>query len=123
MTTTKSVLDVQQIHEFQRRFIAERQWEKFHTPKNLVMALSGEAGELSEIFQWMSETESSQLHPDHPKFRAVSDELADVLYYVLRIADLLKIDIHDAFWTKMKANALKYPVELARGNAKKYTEL
>lgn len=115
--------DLEKVRDFQRHFIAERQWERFHTPKNLVMALSGEAGELCEIFQWMSEDESKALSKLDPKWKDTCDELADVLYYVLRIADLLQIDIEEAFWAKMRANVEKYPVELARGNSKKYTEL
>jgi NTP pyrophosphatase (non-canonical NTP hydrolase) len=86
------------------------------------MALAGEAGELCEIFQWMGSDDSFAVQPGHEKHSELSDELADILYYTIRIADLTGIDLQEAFWKKMKANEKKYPVDLARGNSKKYTE-
>ncbi|WP_201492824.1 nucleotide pyrophosphohydrolase [Rubrivivax sp. A210] len=104
-------------------FARERDWEQFHSPKNLVMALTGEVGELSEIFQWMSEEDSKRAagHPQHAQ--AVRDELADVLLYVVRLADVLGVDLNAAAEHKLKANAAKYPVSKARGSSKKYTEI
>ena len=115
------VMDLEKIKEFQREFAKERDWEQFHTPKNLSMALSVEASELLEIFQWLTAEQSSELK-DSDKEK-VSEELADITYYLLRIADITGIDLEDAVWKKMKKNADKYPVEKAKGNAKKYTEL
>jgi NTP pyrophosphatase (non-canonical NTP hydrolase) len=108
--------------KLQRAFVAERNWGKFHTPKNLSMALAGEAAELMEIFQWLDETESQNImkHPD--KAQAVAHEMADVFYYLLRLADVLGVHLEEAFLEKMKHNRRKYPAKLARGNARKYNE-
>ena len=115
-------MDLEKIQEFQREFAKERDWEQFHTPKNLSMALSAEVGELLEIFQWLTPDQSDNLK-DSDKKNEVSEELADITYYVLRIADMMNIDLEKAVWAKMKKNAEKYPVSKAKGNAKKYTEL
>jgi dCTP diphosphatase len=104
-----------------RAFAQERDWEKFHTPKNLVMALSGEVGELTELFQWLTPDESKTVMSGGSK-QNISDELADVLVYCLRICDVLEIDPYQAIQNKMKKNAAKYPVHLAKGSAAKYTE-
>ena len=114
-------MNIQKIQAFQKQFNKERDWEQFHTPKNLSMALSVEASELMEIFQWLSAEQSCSL--DKKNKEKVSEELADITYYILRIADLMNIDLEDAIWKKMKKNTEKYPVEKAKGNAKKYTEL
>ena len=103
-----------------RKFAHDRDWEQFNSPKNLACALSVEAAELLEHFQWMSEEQSRQLAPE--KLRAVSLEAADVLLYLLSLADKLGIDLIDAARQKLTLNAEKYPVELARGTSKKYTE-
>ena len=87
------------------------------------MALAGEAAELMEIFQWLSESESKTVMRNPAKAKAVAHELADVFYYLLRITDVLGVDLEKAFWQKMHLNQKKYPVKLARGNAKKYNEL
>jgi dCTP diphosphatase len=115
-------MDLEKIQEFQREFAKERDWEQFHTPKNLSMALSAEVGELLEIFQWLTPDQSDNLK-DTEKKNAASEELADITYYVLRIADMMNIDLEKAVWAKMKKNAEKYPVSKSKGNAKKYTEL
>ena len=103
-----------------REFADTRDWNQFHSPKNLVMALSVEAAELVEHFQWLSEEESKNLPED--KLQAVGHELADTLLYLVRLADKLDIDLMSAAQNKMKLNNQKYPVEKSRGNAKKYTE-
>ena len=115
-------MDIAKIQEFQRQFAKERDWEQFHTPKNLSMALAAEVGELLEIFQWLTAEQSDNLK-ELEKKNDVSEELADITYYVLRIADMMNIDLEKAVWDKMKKNADKYPVSKAKGNAKKYTEL
>lgn len=104
-----------------RRFAAERDWDQFHSPKNLAMALSVEAAELLEHFQWLSDTESSAVSPET---RAkVSEELADVLLYLVRLADRLDVDLALAASEKLKVNAARYPADKARGSSKKYSEL
>ena len=104
-----------------RQFAADRDWDQFHSPKNLAMALAGEAGELLENFQWLTEEQSR--HPSPEVLAAASEEIADVLLYLVRLADKLGIDPFEAASRKMIANAGKYPVEKARGTARKYTEL
>ncbi len=116
-------LNVTAMLKLQRAFVNERKWKKFHTPKNLSMALAGEAAELMEIFQWLSGAESKKVMKNPAGAKAVSHELADVYYYLLRLADVLDVDLEKAFWDKMRHNQAKYPAKLARGNAKKYNEL
>ena len=115
-------LDVAAVQAHLRRFAEARDWEQFHTPKNLVMALAGEAGELTELFQWLTPDESRSVTDDPDKRRQVEDELADILQYVLRLADVLSVDLESALWAKLRRNEEKYPVSLAKGNARKYTE-
>lgn len=104
-----------------RAFASARDWDQFHSPKNLAMALSVEASELLEHFQWLTEAQSRDLS-DEAK-QAVREEIADVLLYLIRLADQLGIDPIAAAHEKMIANEKKYPVDKARGTAKKYTEL
>jgi len=104
-----------------RLFASDRDWDQFHSPKNLAIALSVEAAELLEHFQWTSDPDSAGLAPDrHSKVR---EEIADVLLYLVRLADKLNIDLLAAATEKIQVNATKYPVEKARGSSKKYTEL
>jgi NTP pyrophosphatase (non-canonical NTP hydrolase) len=104
-----------------RRFAAAREWQQFHTPKNLAMALAVEAAELLEHFQWLTAEQSTHLNARDK--RAVADEIADVLLYLTRLADVLEIDPLAAARRKMTINARKYPVRRARGNATKYSAL
>lgn len=104
-----------------RRFAAERDWDQFHSPKNLAIALSVEAAELLEHFQWLPDLESGAL-PAETRAK-VGEELADVLLYLIRLADKLDIDPAAAAFEKMAVNARKYPVHKARGTSKKYTDL
>ena len=104
-----------------RKFSAARDWEQFHSPKNLAMALSAEAGELLEVFQWLTEEQSRNLEPK--AMAAVSEEIADVLLYLVRLGDQLGIDPVAAAQRKLAENERKYPADKARGNARKYTEL
>jgi len=106
-----------------RQFATERDWDRFHSPKNLVMALTGEVGELSEVFQWMSAEASCEAARDPATATAVRHELADVLLYAVRLADVLGVDLNAAAAEKLRLNAEKYPVRAARGSSKKYTEL
>lgn len=103
-----------------REFARERDWDQFHSPKNLAMALIAEAAELVEHFQWLTEAQSTQLPPE--KLREVEQELADVFLYLLRLADKLKVDLLAAAAHKIDLNARKYPADKVRGSSKKYTE-
>ena len=103
-----------------RDFVAERDWDRFHSPKNLAMALSVEASELVELFQWLTEEESAS--PDAERKRRAAEELADVLWFLVRIADRLDIDLLEAADTKITANAKKYPAARVRGQSRKYDQ-
>ncbi|MFM2289239.1 MAG: hypothetical protein RL684_2382 [Pseudomonadota bacterium] len=104
-----------------RAFAAERDWQPFHTPKNLASALIVEAGELLEHFQWLGDAESEQLPPERRE--RVAMEMADVLLYLVRLADRMDVDLLAAAARKLAINAEKYPVPLARGTHRKYDEL
>ena len=104
-------------------FVHERDWEQFHSPKNLSMALAAESGELMEHFLWAESKASAAVLGDPKKRRAIEDELADVVIYALEFANISGIDLAAAIEAKMAANAKKYPVEKAKGRADKYTEL
>jgi NTP pyrophosphatase (non-canonical NTP hydrolase) len=103
-----------------KAFVDERDWQQFHTPKNLVMALCGEVGELTEHFQWLTQEESASLPA--AKLSEVADEIADVQFYLLLLARGLGIDVPAAVARKLRANEEKYPAALVRGSARKYTE-
>ena len=103
-----------------RTFAEARDWDQFHSPKNLSMALMVEVAELMEHFQWLTEAQSFALAADNKT--AVSEELADILLYLIRLADKLGVDLQQAALHKLEKNALKYPVEQARGSAKKYSD-
>lgn len=103
------------------KFAAERDWDPFHSPKNLAMALAVEAGELLEHFQWLTEQQAVDLTDEQRE--EVALELADIQLYLVRLADKLDIDLVAAAHRKIDLNAEKYPAEKARGNARKYTEL
>ncbi|MGE0356079.1 MAG: nucleotide pyrophosphohydrolase [Burkholderiales bacterium] len=113
--------ELENLRDRLRAFAAERDWDQFHSPKNLAMALSAEAGELVETFQWLTEEQSRRPSPE--ALAAAGEEIADVLLYLVRLADKLGIDPIAAAEAKLLANARKYPADKARGNAKKYTEL
>lgn len=113
-------MDIRRIQEDLRRFSDAREWERFHSPKNLSIALAVEASELLERFQWLTDEESRALRERPDDYRAVVEELADVLIYLIRLADKLNVDLEQAVADKMWKNEQKYPVDLARGNAVKY---
>ncbi len=104
-----------------REFAKERDWEQFHSPKNLAMALVVEAAEIVEHLQWLTEEQSKNLPPD--KLAEIKEEIADVLIFLTNLADKLGIDPLEAAKDKIEKNKRKYPVEKARGSAKKYNEL
>ncbi len=111
-------MDLEKIKKIITEFASERNWDKYHTPKNLSMALSVEASELVEIFQWLTQEESKNI--DSKDIQSVKDEIADILIYLIRIADKLDIDLEKAVLEKIKKNGEKYPVELSKDNVVKY---
>jgi dCTP diphosphatase len=104
-------------------FVRERDWEQFHNPKNLSMALAAETGELMEHFLWATPEQSAAIARDPAKRQKIADELADVVIYALEFANITGLDLASAIDAKMAANAKKYPVEKAKGRSEKYTEL
>ena len=104
--------DLDKLRDAVRKFAAERDWDQFHSPKNLVMALSVEASELLELFQWLTEEQSRNLAPEARA--AAADEIADVLIYLIQLADRLDVDPLEAAKRKMVANAKKYPPDPTR---------
>jgi dCTP diphosphatase len=112
--------ELNELKEKIRKFVEARDWDQYHTPKNLSMALIAECGELVEHFQWLSEAESQNLPEENLK--EISHELADVLVYLLQLSDKLGIDMLEAVQSKMILNEAKYPADEVRGSAKKYTE-
>ena len=113
------------LEEIRRRlseFASERNWDQFHTPKNLSMALSAEAAELLEIFQWLTDEQSKQIVNNEKEMALVKQEIADVFIYLTRLADKLGVDIEKAVLDKIDQNEKKYPIELAKDNATKYNK-
>lgn len=103
-----------------KNFRLERDWDQYHSPKNLVMALVVEASELAEHFQWLTEEQSNSLPPD--KLAEVKEEVGDVLIYLVNLCDKLGIDPLDAAFDKLEKNRQKYPVSMVRGKSEKYSE-
>lgn len=112
--------DLARLRAIVRTFVAERDWDQFHTPKNLAAALTVEAAELLEHFQWLQSGRIEELGPD--KLAEVRHEMADVLVYLVRLADKLDVDLFQAVEEKMVLNRAKYPAELVRGDMRKYDE-
>ena len=112
--------DLEALRDRLRTFAQERDWDQFHSPKNLSMALMAEVGELMEHFMWLTEEQSYNLPPD--KQSEVEQELADIMIYLTRLAEKLEVDLFSAALKKMDLNETKYPAERVRGSAKKYTE-
>jgi len=113
----------QTIDDLSRRlveFARVRDWEQFHSPKNLAMALAGEAGELLEHFQWLTQQQSANLQPE--KKEAVALEMADILIYLLRLSERLDVDILDMAYRKMAINESRYPAERVKGDARRADE-
>lgn len=116
------LIDVTRLCAAQDKFAKDRDWEQFHSPKNLVMALTGEVGELSEIFQWMTEADSRSAGANPATSQAIKDELADVLLYLVRLSSTLGVDLNEAVSQKLVKNAQKYPAEKVKGKSKKYSD-
>ena len=114
------IMNISEIQNQLKKFAIERDWEQFHTPKNLAMALSVEASELVEIFQWLNVEESNS--PDQRQIEKINNEVADIAMYLLRFCSVLRIDLEKAIESKLERNAEKYPVNLSKGNAQKYNQ-
>ena len=115
-------MDLEKIKTSIEKFSSERDWDQFHSVKNLAMALSVESSELLEIFQWMTEEDSNQLKHNPVKFERAADELADIFVYLIRLSSKLNIDLETAVINKMIKNEKKYPINFSHGNSKKYDE-
>jgi dCTP diphosphatase len=116
------MINTEKINDVVENFIAAREWDQFHSIKNLSMALNVETSELLEIFQWMKEEESNEISKNPKLLMKVEEEIADIFIYLLRIATKSGVDIEQAVFKKINKNEEKYPVDKARGSAKKYTE-
>lgn len=116
-------MDISDVLARLHEFTDERDWAQFHTPRNLVLALVGEVGELAELVQWRTDAEVVDLARTADGREALADELADVFTYLVGIADALGVDLDEAVHAKISKNAVKYPPHLARGSNAKYTEL
>ena len=108
------------LRDLVREFVDERDWDQFHTPKNLSAALTVEAAELLECFQWLDRGDAAEL--GDAKLLQARHEMADVLVYLIRLADKLDVDLHAAVLEKMVLNRAKYPADKVRGDARKYSE-
>lgn len=115
-------IDLGKLNSEIEKIVQDRDWDQFHSVKNLSMALNVESSELMEIFQWVSEADSNNVKNDPQKLSKLEDEVADIFYYLLRIIHKADIDLEKAVLNKLKKNIEKYPVEKARGNSKKYNE-
>ena len=111
--------DLPMLRDKLRAFAEARDWDQFHSPKNLSMALMVEAAELMEHFQWLTKAQSAELPPNDKQ--AIGEELADILLYLVRLSDKLEVDLKEAALHKLEKNAAKYPAEQVRGSAKKYS--
>ena len=115
-------MDLNQIQDDLAKFAQDRDWGQFHSVRNLSLALMGEVGELAELLQWVDDNNISEFLAAGGRDR-LGEELADVLFYLVRVADVAGVDLSSAVRAKLKENSLKYPVEKSKGNAKKYNEL
>lgn len=104
------LVDVSSLEAALQKFADERDWQKYHSPKNLAMALTGEVGELSELFQWLTEEQSKSVARDSKTAQAVRDELADVMLYLVRLSSVLGVDLNEVVAQKLAKNGKKYPI-------------
>jgi dCTP diphosphatase len=115
-------IDLKKLNDEIEQFVKERDWDQFHSVKNLSMALSVECSEFLEIFQWLTEDQSNEITNDPELLLKAQDELADIFLYLMRILSKTNMDLETVVRNKMRKNAEKYPVELSKGNSKKYNE-
>lgn len=120
---TPPLIAVENLAAALQDFADDRDWNQFHSPKNLILALTGEVGELCEVFQWMSDAQALSAASNSKTGQAVRDELADVLMYLVRLSSVLGVDLNEAVTQKLATNQQKYPVEKAKGTSEKYDQL
>lgn len=114
--------NLEEIRKTVAEFAEQRNWTQFHTPRNLLLALVGEVGELAEIFQWKGEVEPGLKNWNDQEKKHLEEELSDVFIYLIRLADSCNVDLTKAALEKIEQNRKKYPIELVFGKSKKYTE-
>ena len=115
--------NIEEISNYLTKFAKDRDWEQYHTPKNLACALSVEASELLEIFQWKTRSEEEDLlGEDNPERKKIEDEISDIITYAIRLCDVMNIDLESAMKRKFKDNELKYPADQVKGSARKYND-
>ncbi|XP_022761020.1 dCTP pyrophosphatase 1-like [Durio zibethinus] len=114
---------LEELKEKMAEFARERDWDQFHSPRNLLLALVGEVGELSEIFQWKGEVPRGLPDWKDEEKQHLGEELSDVLLYLVRLSDICGVDLGNAALRKMEMNAIKYPVKLCKGSSKKHTQI
>ncbi|KAH0640681.1 dCTP pyrophosphatase 1-like [Solanum tuberosum] len=119
----KGVVSLEELKKKMADFAKEREWDQFHTPRNLLLAMVGEVGELSEIFQWKGEVPKGLPDWEEKEKQHLGEELSDVLLYLVRLSDICGIDLGNAVLRKLELNAIKYPVSLCKGSSKKLTLL
>ena len=120
-TDTETTLE--EIKQMISGFVEERDWLQYHDPKNLVMALMSEVGELADQFRWVNNSESRSLATSPEHAEEVADELADIMMFAIEFASVCNIDISTAIASKLKKNAVRYPIDKAKGSCKKYDRL
>ena len=116
-------MDLAKIQSKLELFASERDWDQFHSVRNLVLAMVGEVGELAEVFQWVSDDQAEAFLAKPENHARLQEELADVLMYALRLASVSGVDVMGALEAKLASNAEKYPVDKSKGNSIKYTEM
>ena len=116
-------MSINSLQQVVRQFAEDRDWGQFHTPRNLVLALCGEAGELAELLQWTADADINSWLADAKNKERLRHEMADILSYLLRLSDVCGVDLEQALLEKTELNETRYPVELAKGSAQKYTQL
>jgi NTP pyrophosphatase (non-canonical NTP hydrolase) len=115
-------MNISEIKKRLATFAAARNWDQFHSPKNLSMGLAAEAAELLEIFQWLTERQSVEIVGNEKEMAHVKEEIADVFIYLVRLADKLNVDIEKAVFEKIDLNEMRYPIELSKGDATKHSK-
>ena len=116
-------IDLLKLNNEIEKIVSDRDWDQFHSVKNLSMALSVESAELLEIFQWMTEAQSNEVKNDPKALARVEDEVADIFVYLMRILSKTEIDLEKVVLNKLKKNVEKYPIDKSKGNSKKYNDL
>ncbi len=117
------MISIEEMKKRSSNFVKNREWDRYHTPKNLSMALTIEATELMEIFQWVDNDTSKDLLKNRETLQSVKDELGDIMHCLIRLSDVMEIDLIQAYFDKMKKNEEKYPIHLSKGKTEKYTKL